>query len=291
MTDPQFPSALSSARIAILGIGLIGGSLAHALQGKCDRLIGVDSDPDVAAAAERLGIFDAVSVDPAPVLGLANFLILSAPVAQIISLIERLPSLHPGATAVLDTGSTKVEIARAMQALPSRFFPVGGHPMAGKEVGGLDSAEGGLFQGAPFALVRVREADPDPIVLVCDLVEAIGSHPVFMDPVSHDRNAAAVSHLPYLIAAAIAQATPPGALALAGPGYQSVTRLAGTPPEMMLDVIRSNRAQILDALSSFRQQLDSMESLLHQEEFDALYCRLVLARSRQAELAGLGRPG
>jgi prephenate dehydrogenase len=154
-----------SARIAILGIGLIGGSLAYALQGKCDRLIGVDSDPDVAAAAERLGIFDAVSVDPAPVLGLANFLILSAPVAQILSLIERLPTIHPGATAVLDTGSTKVEIVRAMRSLPSRFFPVGGHPMAGKEVGGLDSAEGSLFQGAPFALVRVRYADPDPIDL------------------------------------------------------------------------------------------------------------------------------
>jgi prephenate dehydrogenase len=153
MKEPAFTRSdlLSSTRVAIMGLGLMGGSLALALRGRCAELLGIDPDPDALALALELGAADRVSANPAELLPEADVIILAAPVLAILSLLQALPDLHPGSPIVLDLGSTKREIVQAMEALPVRFDPLGAHPMCGKETNTLRSAEASLFAGRPFA--------------------------------------------------------------------------------------------------------------------------------------------
>ena len=121
-----FSERLSDCSVAIVGLGLMGGSLALALRGFCRELLGIDPDPATAALAQQMRLVDRFSPTPEPLLPEADIVILAAPVGVILDQIARLPQLHPGQALVLDLGSTKSEIMRAMQALPARFDPLGG---------------------------------------------------------------------------------------------------------------------------------------------------------------------
>lgn len=213
MEDPVFPS---TARIAILGLGLMGGSLAMALHGKCASLLGIDPDQGALSFALQKGFVNKASTDPARLLPEADVVILAAPVGEICNLVESLPQLHPGKALVLDLGSTKKEITAAMSNLPWRFEGIGGHPICGKEKSGLENADAGLYQGAPFVLTPLAGTTPSAKAKAAQLVKAVGAHPLWLDAETHDRWIAYTSHLPYLLALALATATPPEALSLAG---------------------------------------------------------------------------
>lgn len=131
------PAFFATATVAIIGLGLMGGSLALALHGRCARLLGCDRDPDVVTLALERQVVDAASTEPAALLPQADLVVLAVPVRASLEWLQRLPGLHPGQAVVLDLGSTKTAVLQAMEALPERFDPLGGHPMCGKEDGSL----------------------------------------------------------------------------------------------------------------------------------------------------------
>ena len=145
MDEPGFK--LSEANVAIIGLGLMGGSMAMALRGRCGRLSGLDIDADVCALARRMGVVDSVSDDPRAVLADADLVVLACPVPAILSWLERLPEFIQKPCVVLDLGSSKRVILTAMQALPLNFDPIGTHPICGKETLSLRSAENSLYEG------------------------------------------------------------------------------------------------------------------------------------------------
>ncbi|HDS01029.1 MAG TPA: prephenate dehydrogenase/arogenate dehydrogenase family protein, partial [candidate division Zixibacteria bacterium] len=214
--------AFPGKRIAIIGLGLMGGSLAMSLHGKCDDLFGVDRDPETVKYARKLNIFTQVATSPEEILAQSNVVILATPVGTIVNLIQKLPDIHPGSAIVMDIGSTKQEILEAYQALPPRFIPIGGHPMCGKEKSSIAHADPAIFDGAVFALSSLERTSQEVCEFADQLVRAIGSKPVWVGAETHDRWVALISHLPYLLSLSLALATPDDAKTLSGPGYNGM---------------------------------------------------------------------
>jgi len=275
---------LSDSRIAILGLGLMGGSLGLALRGRCAQIMGIDPDRDVLARAHEIQLCDFLSPVPDSRFQEANFIVLAAPVGTIISLVHDLPNIHDGQAVVLDIGSTKVNITKAMRSLPARFEPVGGHPMCGKEQLSITNASPELYKGATFALAALPNTTPSAANQVEQLVRAIGANPLWIDPETHDRWVAITSHLPYLLASTLVMATSSEVKPLIGSGFRSATRLAATPPSMMLGILETNQANILEALERYKDQLRMIEKLIKQGSTDELESFLSLSVAHQKEL-------
>jgi prephenate dehydrogenase len=275
---------LARARIAIVGLGLMGGSLAMALKGRCALLLGVDSDEETLGLALENNVVERASSDPGEILPQADVVILAAPIGAILQLLADLPRLHPGPAIVMDLGSTKTLIVEAMAGLPDRFDPLGGHPMCGKEHTTLRNAEAGLFQGAPFALTPLGRTSAKARALAAQLVTVVGAYPVWLDPATHDQWTARTSHFPYLIASLLAAITPPSAAPLVGPGFRSTTRVAATSPVVMLDILMTNRDELLAALADFRLDLDRLEGYLARAAWADLEQMLVASAGRRREL-------
>ena len=271
-------------KIAIWGLGLIGGSLALALHGKCKMLLGIDPDTDTLAAAQKIGLVDLVAEEPEAALPQADLVILAAPVSAILSHLQDLPQLHPGSPVIIDVGSTKSEIVTLMDKLPERFEPIGGHPICGKEKSSLVHADKMMFLDAPFALLPLGRTTARARSYAEYLVQVIGSYPLWLDADSHDRWSAATSHLPYLVANALAAATPQSAAPMIGPGFRSTTRLAGSSPGMMKDICASNRDAILTALERFRGCLDTLETQLLAGDFTGVERSLTAGKNQHKAL-------
>jgi len=277
-------SAITNTRIAIVGLGLMGGSLALALQGRCKALYGIDPDPAVVELAIERGVVEKASVAARALLPEAEAIILAAPVRAIIKLLGELPDLTPGEAIVLDIGSTKAQITRAVQNLPPRFDPVGGHPMCGKEKSGLAYADPGLFRDAQFAFTPLERSSPRARVFCSQLAGTIDARPLWLDAETHDRWTAATSHFPSLMANALAASTPMDALPLVGPGFRSTARLADSSSHMMADILATNRENVLAAFSEFKSFLAQYESLLERGDFASLETALAQGTERYRAL-------
>lgn len=277
---------LSEFHIAIIGLGLMGGSLAMALRHHCAALYGIDHDPAVLALAEKRKVADRTSLYPEELLPLADIIILATPISAILETLHRLPQLHPGKAIVLDLGSTKEHITKAMQDLPSRFDPIGGHPMCGKEKSSLENADPAIFQGATFAFVPLERSSAHARALCVQLAQTIGAAPLWVDAQTHDRWSAATSHFPYLLSNALAAITPIEASPLVGPGFRSTVRLAATPPTLMRDVLSTNRHNILTRLRIFQAHLTQIENLLETGDFEAIENLLAQGAMQQQALLG-----
>lgn len=269
MNEPGF-RGLAERRVAILGLGLMGGSLALALRGRCANLLGYDRDPQIVRLAVQRQAVDRASAELNEILPEADMIVLAAPVLANLGLLEQLSECHPGPAVVMDLGSTKTQILQAMAHLPERFDPLGGHPMCGTEKASLLHAEADLYRGAVFALAPLPRTSDHARRLALEMLGAIGAQPLWLEAEAHDRWVAATSHLPYLAANALAISTPVEAAALAGAGFASTSRLAGSYAPMMLDVLQTNRENILLALRRFCKHLDEFEALLEDEDYPAL---------------------
>lgn len=279
---------LQDSRIAIVGLGLMGGSLALALNGKCAALYGIDSDPATLELALAKGVVDEADRDPARVLARADLVILATPVPAIIDFIQKLPTLTDNASIIMDLGSTKKDILQAMFLLPEHFEPIGGHPICGKERLGLEHAEGALFQNAPFVVTPLERTTPRARNAARQIVSAVGGRWIQMDAEEHDRALAFTSHLPFLISSALVGALPQEFASLIGTGFRSTSRIAGSPSSMMLGVLQSNRANILNAIQGFRASLDEIASTLQSENYTQL--ESLLNESRSAYLSFVSNP-
>jgi prephenate dehydrogenase len=275
---------LPTATIAIIGLGLIGGSAAMALRGGCAGLLGIDLDPIVVRKAIADKVVDYGSTDPATLLPHADLVLIAVPVLSSLELIQRLPELHPGYAMVMDMGSTKLEVIHAMEALPNRFDPIGGHPMCGKEDGTLINAEAGLFQQAQFALVPLARTSTHCREAALELVAALGSHPLWLQAEEHDRCAAITSHLPHLLATALALSTTDECAPLIGTGFRSTSRLAAGSAQMKTEIFATNKQAVLDALESFQYQLDTLSTTISQGNLQELHHMLVLGAERRKAL-------
>ncbi len=282
----SIPASLAETRIAILGLGLMGGSLALALRGHCRALFGADPDPEAVNLARRDRVVDAASTQAGEILPEADLVILAAPVRAIIATIEQLPELHPGSPMVMDLGSTKRSICQALAELPARFDPIGGHPMCGKETPGLVYADPSIFQGAAFILTSLERTSPQAQYLAEHIVRAIKSRPVWLDAHTHDRWVAATSHLPYVLSVSLALATPGEAAPLVGPGFRGVSRLAASSAAMMSDALSTNGDNLLLALAHLRAELDGIENILREGDASALDGLLHSAAAARARLIG-----
>lgn len=284
MSEPAFN--LAESRIAIIGLGLMGGSLALGLKGKCAALFGIDPHLPTLELALSQHIVDSADSDPAKLLPQADLVILSAPVPAILTLLEELPSCMPNSCIVMDLGSTKKMIVDAMSRLPERFDPIGGHPICGKEKLSLANAERTLYYAAPFLLTPLARTSSRAHSAAHQIVDALGAKATVLDAVDHDRILASTSHFPFLLSSALALATPDNVAPFIGPGFRSVSRLAGTPSSMMLGILQSNRENILNALHRLQEQLAEVESALSTEDYQELEMILNQSRGRYQTLTG-----
>lgn len=284
LADSDEDGFLRASRVAIWGLGLMGGSLAMALKGKCESILGIDRDLETVSLALEGRIVERASCDPAKILPEANVIVLATPVRTIIQHLHDLTELHPGEAVVLDLGSTKQAVMEAMVELPERFTPLGGHPMCGKEKSSLKFAEAGIFENAPFVLTAAERTDKAARAFGEELARSVGAKPVWMHAEQHDRWVAETSHTPYLVAGALAKATHPEVAPLVGPGFRSTTRLAGSSTRMMADILATNTENIRGALRAFREQVEQYEALLERGAVDELAAELETSRENYQRL-------
>jgi len=281
---------LRDCQIAIIGLGLMGGSLAGALRGKCRAVIGVARRQETIETALTHQLIDDGSVDIAAGVEGADLVIIATPARVILrQLAEIAPLLRPNCV-LMDIGSTKLEITAQMSQLPDHIQPLGAHPMCGKEVSGIEAAAPSLFQGSPFVLTPLPRTSDAALALGRSLAEAVGGLPVILDPQRHDELVALISHLPYLLACGLVAtayseaASDPQVWQLTSSGFRDTSRLAASDVTMMLDILMTNQEPILEALCRCQAQLNSLAELLEADDEDRLRCRLAELNACRREL-------
>ncbi|MDI3481183.1 MAG: prephenate dehydrogenase [Tepidanaerobacteraceae bacterium] len=280
-------------KVVIVGMGLIGGSLAMALKKNGMHVYGLDSDGNVLEMARHKGIesyrFDAQGMADKMamphIFADTDIVILSLPVSGICEAAKIIADFLPEGAIITDTGSVKKAIVREIEAvLPDGVSFVGGHPMAGSENSGFEWAREDLFDGAPYVLTATAQTDAEALWAMTKLVKAIGAKPVVMSPEEHDKTAAAASHLPQLISTALVNAVSKKCkknrlMELAGGGWRDTTRIAGSNAFMWKDVLIYNRDEILPLISSFKEQLLLLEAAIESSDGDTIIERFQNARA------------
>jgi prephenate dehydrogenase len=286
-------------RVTIVGLGLMGGSLAMALTERslCREVVGVARRPAMATLAAARGVVHRATTDLAEGVAAADVVVLATPVRTILRQLRELAGLPLGVCLVLDLGSTKQAIVAAMQALPPQVQPLGAHPMCGKETAGLAAAESTLYEGAPWVLVPLPRTSAGGLRQARELAEAVGGYPIVMDAARHDRLVAAVSHVPYLLAVALVLAA--GRVGagddrvweLAASGFRDTSRLAASDVAMMLDILLTNQSAIGETLHEASVQLSRLADLLDAGDETALKPLLMAAHERRKPMFRTAGPG
>ena len=279
---------LRDSTIAIVGIGLMGGSLALALraQNACRRLIAITSNATTREQLVARRIADEASADWARIAA-ADAIVLAAPVRAIIEALPRVGALAREGAIVFDLGSTKCDIVRAMEQLPARVQALGAHPMCGKNQAGFDAADAELYRGAVFVLTPLARTTPETLAFARAFVETLGARPLVLDAERHDRIVAAISHLPFSVATALmltalALARDDDAVwTLAASGFRDTSRLAASDVTMMRDILLTNSDNIADALRVYAQQLDALAQAIAARDETALNALLTRAAEQR----------
>jgi len=255
-------------RIAIIGPGLLGGSLALALKARAGAQVAIWARREEALAAVRTqGCADHASTDLVKVVAGADTVVFATPIGVMPALAEQIaPHLAEGAL-VTDVGSVKAPVCRQLSAIfadgPGRF--VGSHPMAGSEQTGLEAARGDLFDGAVCIVTPEAESVPAAVKQATALWEAVGGQVRILQPDEHDAIAATISHLPHLLAAVLVNTvseTRPAAFDFCGPGFRDMTRIASGPPQMWTEILGENRLAVVDALDALIEKLRAASKVL-----------------------------
>jgi prephenate dehydrogenase/GNAT superfamily N-acetyltransferase len=255
--DPPF------ARIAIVGFGLIGGSLAKAIRQRYagSTIVAIDCKPVVETVLQARAAD--VGGDELSAASGADLVVLAAPVRQNIDAIRRLAAAHPGTALVTDVGSTKRETIDAARGLPERLRFVGGHPLAGAATGGLGAARADLFDARPWILTPTGAVDDPSFRRLRELLTAIGARTAVMSPDEHDRLMAYLSELPQFVVSAlmhvVGKRAGKGGLAFAGRGLHDTTRLATSPAGIWRDIAATNVGPLKDALQEMIGTLTRLE--------------------------------
>lgn len=290
-------------RIAIVGLGLIGGSIGLGLRRwsaenmrdgqPALEVLGFDSNLDRQSQAKKIGAVDRTEWELRKVVENADVVVLAAPVLALEEIMGDIAPLLKHGTAVTDVASTKAEVLEwADRLLPRTVSFVGGHPMAGKETS-LDGADADLFRGATWCICPSVSATEESIRTVLGMVNALGAEPYFVDPNEHDAYVAGISHLPFVASSALMNtlANDPSwrdMKTLTAGGFRDMTRLASGSPEMHRDVVMTNRSAVERWLKAYIAELQAFESTLTGEDERAredLLAFFTDGRDRRAEWA------
>lgn len=255
--------------LAIVGVGLLGGSLGLAAKsrGLVRRVLGIGRDPARLELARNLGAIDAGFPDFASAIPDADFIVVCTPVDLIAQhVLEIVESARPG-SLITDVGSTKGEIVRSLAGrIPNPIAFVGSHPMAGSEKKGPEHAVADLFVKRATILTPTAESAPDAVARLRSFWESVGSRVVLMSPESHDRAVAEISHLPHVVAAALAGVVHPEFLGISAGGFRDTTRIAAATPAIWEPIFRTNREQVLASCERFAARFDEFRKLLAADD-------------------------
>lgn len=274
-------SRSATRRANVLGLGLIGGSICVALRDRGWIVSGDDADPNRVAEAVERGIVSSPGLDRA-----AEVTFVAVPVMSVVDQVRR--ALDETVGVVTDVGSVKAAVCEAVA--DARF--IGGHPMAGSELEGLDGADPDLFTGAVWVLTPTAETSDEAFATVAGIVSDLGAEVVGLAPERHDELVAVVSHVPHLTAATLmgvasTRATEHAALLrLAAGGFRDMTRIASGHPAIWLDICAENRDAIVATLGSLIDGLSSMRSIVADGDRERLLARLATAREARSNLPG-----
>lgn len=277
----------------MIGLGLIGGSLAWSLSagGKVSCVFGVDRDPQLIEEAQHAQAIHTGSTRIQDGVLEAELVVLAVP-PGILTLVARdiLPYLKRG-SVLTDVGSTKEKVVGALEAmLPEGVEYVGGHPMSGSENSGFRAADRYLFENAVYALTPTDRTSAEAVEKVRAMVEMLGARPFILDPATHDRIMAAVSHLPHVLAAAMVNTAAAlnerdaRTLALSAGGFRDTTRVAGGDPRLWADICLENKERLLEAMDCFRAELDILKEALENGARENLVRWLSAARETRERI-------
>ena len=279
---------LAEGRVAVVGLGLMGGSLAGALRGRCRAVVGVARRTETIEAALARGLLDQGTADLASGVRQADVVVLATPVRVILRLLDEIGPLLPDGCMLVDVGSTKAQIVARMASLPAHVQPLGGHPMCGREVSGIAAADPTLYRDHTFVLTPLPRTSEAALALGRALVKAVGARPLVLDPDRHDRLVATASHLPYLLACALVGAAKtvasadPAVWEVAASGFRDTSRLAASDVTMMLDILLTNREAVVEALGTCDAQLQHLARLVASGDEESL--RAALSAIRDCKL-------
>ncbi|HEX2190438.1 MAG TPA: prephenate dehydrogenase/arogenate dehydrogenase family protein [Longimicrobiaceae bacterium] len=265
---------------AVVGLGLVGGSLARDLAERGVRVLGHDRDPESVRAALRDGAVHAALGPGLQGVEEAELVVLAVPVTAAPAVLEALAPRIRSARLVTDVGSTKRSVCDAAEALGLGERFVGSHPMAGSHLSGWEASRPGLFAGARVYLCPTASTAAPALELARELWAGVGALPETADAAEHDRLLASTSHLPDLASAALARTLAAGGVhrSLLGRGGRDVTRLAGGSPEMWTAIALDNAAPLAEAVEAMRAHLDDLRAALLRGDADALHEFFAAAR-------------
>ncbi len=258
--------------VGIIGLGLMGGSLARDLAGRGVRVLAQDLDEDTMKAAEREGVIAGPLGEDLAGLETAEVVIVAVPVLRVPEVLRKASHNARSAALITDVGSTKRSVARAAAQLEIDDRFVGSHPLTGDHRSGWKASRAGMYHGARVFLCPGR-AGPVAVDLAAGLWSSVGARVEFMDPDAHDHLVAWTSHLPQMSATALALALERAGFARSalGPGGREATRLAGSSPSMWADVALDNRGNLVEALQALAEAMEELSVSLRGENSEGLF--------------------
>lgn len=266
-------------QLGLIGCGLMGGSFALALKraGLVKRVVGYSKSPTTTERARQIGVIDVEAPSALLAVSGADIVLLAVPVLATEATFKAIRHLITPTTLVMDVGSTKQDVVEAARRVLREnvgcFVPA--HPIAGREVSGVEHADANLYNGRQVILTPIERTFTIQLQKAVDVWSALGCDVVQMSPQAHDAAYAAVSHLPHLLAFALMNSIedqPYGMdyLSLAGPGFRDFTRIAASEPKMWRDILLANKEELLAQSKAFQQALQSLEKLISSGQGDAL---------------------
>lgn len=266
-------------QLGVIGCGLMGGSFALALKrgGLVRRVVGYSKSPSTTERAKKLGIIDVAAESALLAVAGSDIVLIAVPVAATEGTFKAIRHLVEPGVLFMDVGSTKRDVVDAARRVLRERVPsfVPAHPIAGKEVAGIQNADASLYNGRQVILTPLPQTTPALVQKATDVWSAVGAQVLKMSPENHDAAFAAVSHLPHLLAFAYFSAVtkqPSGRdfLSLAGPGFRDFTRIAASDPAIWRDILIANREELLKQSARFRHTLDALELVIKSGNADAL---------------------
>lgn len=273
--------------VAIVGVGLIGGSLGLALRQRnlAERVIGIGRSQTSLRTARRVGAVTNTSIDLAKGVAEAELIVVCTPVGRIVDFVRQTAEHCPEGTLITDAGSTKQTIVEALDGtLPRGVRFLGSHPLAGSEKTGCAHASADLFEGRVAILTPTLNTRAEDFDQLEHFWAQLGSVVIQMSPVEHDRALALTSHLPHAVAAVLAAMLPESLFRLTGAGFHDTTRIAAGDAELWQQIFLANRTNVLAALDQYAHRLHALRTALEQQDKAALENLLTLAKKNRDAL-------
>lgn len=270
-------------RVAIIGVGLIGGSLGLALKKlpNIDQVVGCARHQETLDLALVMGAIDEGSLDPKEAVDQAGLVFIATPIPKIVDIADEIVPFLKKESILTDVGSTKARIVSEIEAmLPSDIYFIGGHPMAGSERSGIGAASADLFKNAPYVLTPTAKTNMDAFQKLHALLSKIGARVISLDPKTHDEVVAIISHLPHVVSSALVDLAAEqknkmeNILLLAAGGFYDMTRIAASSPDMWADICFENREALTRILKDFGDELFQFASLIEEGKRDEFMAKL-----------------